>query len=607
MHMTENSIAQGHSESSGRHVIIIFLLAFLTRLLLGWYLLGLDWRYETGDGYEDALFLKHVLSQTCYMPPGQYLFAGLINQFFSQPNYLLLRIAIIILSALVSTNIYKIGKENFGSKVGIISGYSSVLSFTFIFHSWTFYPTTLAACLFSFFTLHFLRMLRSGGSKNALLAGLFLGLSALTRAEKLLLLPVSLFWFILVKKVGRQTAKLSLGMLSVCLLVVSCWTVRNYLVCSEFSFLSSNGPVNFFIGNNPLQKGGYFLPPASQQEKDNYFLSGLVYDLKHPGWCVRFFKKKFLLYWSDRTWEHPGQLLERRFENSSAKLFNDKFNVSRLGRFIENPRLDRIYGFLVFLYDYIGKVFWFFLFLGLFGSSLHWQKAYFLITTGLTHAVVFSLFFSGSNSYLVPVLPSLYVLMGMGIVFVTTVPHLKRSEIKTLLWRNSWLLSAALVGYGLTFVVTSHPAEKTERIAGLRGWNVLGIREKSISLAIFESQLSYPVKTGNLTKEHVSVWIGKKEMPHREVADKTGKVERVYFGTAQDFLCTNVIIIDVPRSLVEAFFPAERDVLKSTIKEQIAKRLDGKITIRYTPAWQFRGWINDVLQYCLRTLSPSPS
>ena len=171
----------------------IFIAAFLVRLGLVWYLLGLSWQYNTGDGYENAQLVEHITGSNCYMPPGQYLFAGCINQSFSEPQYLLLRISTIVLSALVSVNIYRIGKDSFGTPVGAIAGYASVVSLPFIFHSWTFYGTTLAACLFSFFIVHFLRMLQFTRKRDSIAAGVFLGLSVLTRTELVIFVPVGFF------------------------------------------------------------------------------------------------------------------------------------------------------------------------------------------------------------------------------------------------------------------------------------------------------------------------------------------------------------------------------------------------------------------------------
>ena len=286
--MVKGYLIQKYLESHTRHIIIIFLVAFLVRLFLVWYLLGLDWQYNTGDGYENAAFLKHILEASCYMPPGQYIFAGAINQFFAEPNYFLLRIVTIAVSSLVSINIYRIGKENFSKGIGLIAGYASIFSLPFIFQSWTFYPSTLATCLFSFFILYFFRSLKFPTNKNIILSSLFIGLAVLTRTEVFLVLPIACVWLLLVKGFKRDVFKIIAKLLIVFFLVIFSWTVRNCIVCNKFVFISSNGPINFFIGNNPVQTGGYSPPKTTYKEEEKYFFSGLKYDLEHPGWFVKF-------------------------------------------------------------------------------------------------------------------------------------------------------------------------------------------------------------------------------------------------------------------------------------------------------------------------------
>jgi len=589
-------------EGTRCHILSIFLLALSIRLCLVWYLLGLDWCFNTGDGYEHAVFLDHIFKHSCYMPPGQYLFTGLINQFFLQPHYFLLRVATILLSALISINIYRIGKENFGHTVGSIAGYFSIVSLTFIFHSWTFYGTTLATCLFSFFILYFFRTLRFPERKSIILTSIFLGLSALTRAEMLVFFPMAFLWFLVVRGVSGESVRSAFKVMFFSLLVVFCWTVRNYLICDKFVLVSSNGPINFFIGNNPLQKGSYFPPIATRRERENYLLSGLIYDLEHPGWCVQFFKEKFKLYWSARTRDHPKQLMESRFDNSAVKLFNDRFEESRLNRFVQNSRLGGFYEFLIFVYSCLIGFFWFFTFLGLIFGHLFWQKSYFLIGICFAHALVFSLFFSGANSYFVPMLPYLYIIMALGVTSIYKISHLEKERVRVLLYSNSFLVLIVLVGYVLSSLLIYHPVEKWEEIRGLRKWNVLSIEKNTVSLSILESQLSYPVKKGSLKRRSFSVWIGEKEIPHLLVKGENNGRGKFYFLKVKDLLCSNSLVINVPYTLLDVFLSEGKSGSEKVAIEEVVKSLSGEITVRYIPAWQFHSWIENIIKYFLHLL-----
>lgn len=584
------------------HIAGIFVLSFLFRLGLVWYLLGLDWQYTTGDGYENAVFLEHLLKKNCYMPPGQYLFAGLINQFFPQPNYLLLRIATILLSALVSVNIYRIGRENFGHRVGIISGYTSIVSLTFIYHSWTFYATTLATCLFSFFILYVFRMLQFPGRKNCILAGVFLGLSALTRAEMLIFLPITFLWIVGIKGRRRNNLKSVFTMMGIAVLVISCWTVRNYLICNKYVLVSSNAPVNFFIANNPLQREGYFPPKASKKERENYLLAGLTYDLEHPGWFVNFLKEKFKLYWSTRTGDHPKQLLESRFDKSAIRLFNDKYEKSRLNRIIQNHSMGTLYEILIFSYSNTVGIFWIFIFIGLVFVHLFWQKGYFLIAICFTNALVFLFFLSVAHRCCVPMLPYLYIIMGIGVTSTYRVPYLMRTGIKTLIFRNSFLLLMILVSYSFSSLLMYYPGEKKETIRDLHDWNILSIGKESVRLIILESQLSYPVKEDSLTSNSFSVWVGGKEIPHFKMAGKKENDEKYYFKKVKNLLCKNAFVINLPHRLMNIFLAERKSGDEKVTAGEIVKTLNSKVTVCYIPAWQFRSWIENVIQQFLRLL-----
>jgi hypothetical protein len=590
------------SKGSRFHGAIIFIAAFLVRFCVVWYLLGLDWRYDTGDGYENAFLMEYIFKKNCYMPPGQYLFAGSINQFFAEPQYCLLRIATICLSALVSVNIFRIGRDTYGTTAGIIAGYASIVSLVFMFHSWTFYGTALATCLCSFFIYYFLRMFHSADKKTVVLAGVFLGLSILTRAEMLMLVPFALLWFLVAKGFRGKNLSSAFTMVLIAFAVVSCWTLRNYIVCDKFVLVSSNAPVNYFIGNNPLQKGGYFSPRAPHEEEKDYLLSGLTYNLKHPGWFVEFFKEKFKLYWSSRTWEHPRQLLESRFNHSALRLFNTSFDKSRLSAFMDNPQLTGFYALLIFVYGYLIGIFWLLVLSGFFYSHLFWKKSYFLIGVCFASALVFSLFFSGANRCFVPILPYLYLVMGLGVLFLYQLPRLTGREVKALIGKNVLVVLVLLAAYVCKGFFICHPLERRETFEELHTWNVLSKGDESVRVIILESQLSYPVKRSAFTDDAFSVWVGGKEIPPLKAAGQTASDEKYYFKKVTDLLCKNAFIVNLPRHMMRRLLSSSEVDLHKTAAGEIVKSLNGKITVRYSPAWQLRRWGEGALNTALHFL-----
>lgn len=580
----------------------IFFSAFLIRCFLAWYLLGLGWRYETGDGYENAQLLEHIMGSSCYMPPGQYLFAGSINQFFSEPQYLLLRIATIVLSALVSVNIYRIGRDVYGLPVGAVAGYTSVVSLPLIFHSWTFYATTLAACLFSFFVVHFLRVMLFGRKRDGITAGVFLGLSVLTRTEMLIFAPVALIWFMVVKGMRKEHLGAISSVLLMTAIVIFPWSVRNYLMCDKVVLVSSNGGVNFFIGNNPLQRGGYFPPRALNNESRDFLLSGLTYDLEHPGWFVHFFMEKSILYGSSGAWEHPKKLLESRFQKSALRMFNDRFEESKLNDFICDSRLDWVFSLVSELYGIVIGIFWLLVTAGVFYSHLFWKQSYFLMAIWLGSLLVFSLFFSGANRWFVPVLPYLYIIMGSGVVFLYRLPSLTREEVKTLVWANGLLVLLLLAIFLSSRLLIYHPEQKQETIEELHAWNLISMGEESVRLLIMGSQLSYPVKNDSMTSDSFSVMLEGREIPHISRAGNTPRDEKFYFKYVKDFLCSTGFVINVPHGVMNAFVADTKRRRGKVTGKEIVQSLEGKITVSYVPAWQFRGWVQAGINSLLKRL-----
>jgi hypothetical protein len=525
------------------------------------------------------------------MPPGQYLFAGSINQFFAEPQYLLLRITTIVLSALVSVNSYRIGRDIYGSPVGVVAGCASVVSLPLIFHSWTFYATTLAACLFSFFVVHFLRVMMFARKRDCIAAGVFLGLSVLTRTEMLIFAPIALIWFIVVKGIRKEHLEALVTVLLITAGVILPWSLRNYLMCDKVVLVSSNGGVNFFIGNNPLQRGGYFPPRAMKNEGGNFLVSGLTYDLEHPGWFVHFLREKSILYNSSATWEHPRQLLESRFQKSALRMFNETFEESRLGRLIQDPRLDWVFGSVSMLYGIVIGVFWLLVIAGIFYSHLFWKQSYFLIGIWLASVLVFSLFFSGANRWFIPVLPYLYIIMGSGVVFLYRLPRLRGEEVKTLVWANGLVVFLLCAVFLSRRCFIYYPEQKQETIEELHAWNLISMGEESVRLLIVGSQLSYPVKHDSMTSDSFSVMLGGKKIPHISRAGDTPNDEKFYFKEIKGFLCSNGFVLNVPHGLMNGFVAdTKRNPWKVTGKE-IVQSLAGKITVSYVPAWQFRGWV----------------
>jgi len=93
----------------------------------------------------------------------------------------------------------------------------------------------------------------------------------------------------------------------VILLTISPVTIRNYLVSGKFVLISTNGPVNLWIGNNPYAEGWFAYPPSEYSDKvsrkvgekgDKAYIEEVTrFAKEYPSQFFGLLFKKFLLFW----------------------------------------------------------------------------------------------------------------------------------------------------------------------------------------------------------------------------------------------------------------------------------------------------------------------
>ncbi|MBN1503673.1 MAG: tetratricopeptide repeat protein [Candidatus Eisenbacteria bacterium] len=98
-------------------------------------------------------------------------------------------------------------------------------------------------------------------ARTFFVAGLFLGLSMLVRASAIIFFPVILLWLALFSGVPRRKRWAYFGtlVLGACLTVAPV-TIRNYVRGNDLVLITSNGGLNFYIGNNENADGLYSKP-----------------------------------------------------------------------------------------------------------------------------------------------------------------------------------------------------------------------------------------------------------------------------------------------------------------------------------------------------------
>lgn len=101
------------------------------------------------------------------------------------------------------------------------------------------------------------------------ISGILWGLGALTRPEGLLYLIVVLVVGISINRKERALSiRRSALVLGLALITIAPWTVRNTIVHKHLVVLTTNSGVNFWIGNHPKSKGGYYFPETDNPLAD---------------------------------------------------------------------------------------------------------------------------------------------------------------------------------------------------------------------------------------------------------------------------------------------------------------------------------------------------
>ena len=112
----------------------------------------------------------------------------------------------------------------------------------------------------------FLLRARDGRVRNFVLAGLFVGLSAITRPN--ILVFASFVWLIYIVAQPRlEKRKLIKGLVTFYIIVIAVITpvtARNYIVGDDLVLISSQGGLNLYIGNNPESDGSTAIVPGTR-------------------------------------------------------------------------------------------------------------------------------------------------------------------------------------------------------------------------------------------------------------------------------------------------------------------------------------------------------
>ncbi|MFH2049709.1 MAG: hypothetical protein ABIJ12_09705, partial [bacterium] len=257
---------------------------------------------------------------------------------------------------------------------------------------------------------------------NARLTGLFMGIAAITRPTILIWAALLLLLLLFYRRKITQWYKQILFFALALFIVIAPVTIRNLIVANDLVLISSQGGINFYIGNNPDADGVSAIMPEPMGY--NWQISQISYIAENET------EKKLTSGEISSFWLKKGLEWVIYNQREFIRLYLKKvyFNISN--REISNNRdLDRFYNNIPLLkYNPVsfGILFSFFVA----ALLLLWRKnklVRLLLVLLLAYLFVGSLFFFNSR-FRLPLLPIYFILSASGLI--TILRYFKESVSK---------------------------------------------------------------------------------------------------------------------------------------------------------------------------------
>jgi tetratricopeptide (TPR) repeat protein len=394
----------------------IFILSFILRLI---YLLQIKssphFYLPTMDPLYHDLWAQSIArgnwigDQVFFRAPFYPYFLGILYKLFGH-NYFIPRLFQHLIGSFSVILIYFLSRKLFNRRVACLSAFFAAIYGIFIYYE----DELLLDFLLVFFGVLLILLLHRAeeNPKNSrfFAAGLVSGLFAITRPNILIFIPFVLLWiFLLLKFDLRKKLVCSLFFLLGLILLILPVTLRNCLVGKDFVLISSQGGINFYLGNNPEADGtSAFLPPYGddwEYQDAAYEVQKVIHKLPRPSEVSDYYFKKGI----DFIIQSPAEFLSLFIKK--VYLFWNSFEISNNQDIYFFRRYSSLIRILPLGFWLIGP-------LSLVGIALclkEWKKYFLLLSFILSYSFSVMLFFINSR-FRLPVLPFLVILSSFAIL-----------------------------------------------------------------------------------------------------------------------------------------------------------------------------------------------
>ena len=160
-----------------------------------------------------------------------------------------------LLGTLTVWLLYRLARAMAGWRAGLLAGWAAALYPSHVLLVGQPHSTVLHACILVAILLVCWRVLEQPVVTRALLAGGLLGILALGRPQMVVFVPIIVGWLWLNHVRGRSLWRAAGGLALATAVVILPWCLRNSTLFGRPTFISTNGGVTFWNGNNPFTTG----------------------------------------------------------------------------------------------------------------------------------------------------------------------------------------------------------------------------------------------------------------------------------------------------------------------------------------------------------------
>lgn len=272
-----------------KKVIVIFLAALLVRLVFVffWHRSGNESKMSA-DANAYRVIAESIREgkgfqlggvDTARRPPFYPFWISLIMRF--SPFPLGIRLMDAVIGSLSCVLLYGIGRKLFGEKAGILGAGLMAIDYLSIRQA----ASVLSETSFVFFLLagiyYFLEGEKQGKVRKFFLAGIFAGLSLLTRDVLILYYPVLAGSLLFLNGDMKRRLKCAILFLGGIALITAPWIVRNSLLYHRPTLITVSSGLTLYIANNPKATGGTTGGDWAW-DKDSFLPPDIPYSLNTP-------------------------------------------------------------------------------------------------------------------------------------------------------------------------------------------------------------------------------------------------------------------------------------------------------------------------------------